>query len=123
MVKPIPIPEEAWTGICMDFWTGLPKEDGKEVVVYRLTKYGHFIPLSHPFSASTVAQVFLDHIYKLHGLPTSRITVWDPILTSLFWRELFSQLGVKLIFSTAYHPQSDGQTERLNQCIFTVHGY
>jgi hypothetical protein len=82
MVKPIP--EEAWTGICMDFWTGLPKEDAKEVVVYRLTKYGHFLPLSHPFSASTVAQP-RPHLQS--GLPTSRITVWDPILTSLFWRE------------------------------------
>jgi hypothetical protein len=73
--------------IGMDFITGLPKSKGKDiilVVVDRFTKYGHFIPLSHPFTAAEVAQVFIDNVYKLHGLPLNIITDRDPVFTSQF---------------------------------------
>lgn len=120
LLQPLPIPEEAWTSISMDFITGLPKSEGKEVimvVVDRFTKYSHFIPLSHPYRAADVAQSFLDHVYKLYGLPSSLITDRDPIFTSRFWKELMNKLNIRLNMSSAYHPQTDGQTERVNQCL------
>ncbi|KAJ4795033.1 polyprotein [Rhynchospora pubera] len=122
LLQPLPIPPEAWHSIGMDFITGLPKSEGKEVllvVVDRLTKHGHFIPLTHPYSTSTVTQVFLDNIYKLHGLPVTIVSDRDPIFTSKFWQEIMGKLGIKLNLSTAYHPQTDGQVERVNQCVET----
>lgn len=104
----------------MDFVEGLPKSRGKDsilVVVDRLTKYCHIITLTHPFSAQGVAQEFLNQVVKLHGVPQSIITDRDLIFISSFWLELFKVLGVKSKLSTFYHPQTDGQTERVNRCI------
>ncbi|KAJ4754640.1 polyprotein [Rhynchospora pubera] len=67
--------------------------------------------------ASSVAKAFIDHVYRLHGLPTSIVTDRDPIFTSNFWRAIMENLGIKLNMSTSYHPQTDGQTERVNQCL------
>jgi transposase InsO family protein len=120
LLQSILIPEGPWSVIAMDFVTGLPKSGGKDVlmvVVDKFTKYCHLITLSHPFKAMEVAQLFLDNIYKLHGLPAKIITDRDLLFTSSFWEELMKMLGIKLNFSTAYHPQTDGQTKRLNQCI------
>jgi len=106
----------------MDFIEGLPRSGSADcllVVVDRFSKYAHFIPLSHPFSAHQVAQAFFDIIYRLHGLPTHIISDRDKIFTSLFWRELFRLSHTTLAMSSAYHPQTDGQTERVNQCLET----
>jgi hypothetical protein len=89
------------------------------VVVDKFTKYGHFIPLKHPFSALSVAKLFIDHVYKLHGMPSVIISDRDRIFTSNLWKELFSLANVQLHMSSSYHPQSDGQTERVNQCMET----
>lgn len=75
------------------------------------------MPLKHPFNASKVAEVFLDNIYKLHGMPRLIISDRDPIFTSLFWKILVSKTGSQLNMSTTYHPETDGQTERVNQQI------
>jgi transposase InsO family protein len=75
--------------------------------------------ISHPYSAHLIALAFLNSVYKLHGLPTAIVSNRDPVFTSNFWQNLFKLAGVQLRLSSAYHPQSDGQTERVNQCLET----
>jgi hypothetical protein len=96
----------------MDFIVGLPKSGNKSVimvVVDHLSKYAHLCALQHPFIASIVDQIFKDHIFKLHGMPHSIVSYRDPTFTNNFWQELFKLQGTQLHFSTAYHPQTNGQ--------------
>jgi hypothetical protein len=87
------------------------------VVVDIYTKYAHFLPLKHPFIAQGVAKVVFDQVVKLHGMPKSVVSDRDRIFTSSFWKELFDLFDVKLARSSTYHPQTDGQSERVNQCL------
>lgn len=121
-LQPLPVPEHAWQMVSLDFIEGLPvssRFDCVMVVVDKFSKYAHFVALAHPFSAFDVAQAYLTNIYKLHGLPQSLISDRDRIFTSTLWTTLFKLADTQLRMSTAYHPQSDGQTERVNQCLET----
>ena len=83
----------------------------------RLTKYAHFMSLTHPYTALSVAQAFLDHVFKLHGLPTILFSDRDKVFLSKFWSDFFKLQRVELHLSTTYHPQSDGQTKAVNCCL------
>ena len=114
LLQPLATPSAAWQVISLDFVEGLPISHGFNcilVVVDLFSKYSHFVALKHPFSALSVAKIFMQHIYRLHGLPTALVSDHDRIFTSQLWRELFHLAGVDLRLSSAYHPQSDGQTE------------
>ena len=99
---------------------GLPQSGNYNallVVIDNFTKYGHFILIKHPFTALQVAQIFMNNVYKLHGLPKTIISDRNRVFTSTVWQQLFQLSDTKLMMSSSYHPQIDGQTERLNQCV------
>lgn len=120
LLQPLEVPSTVWTDIALDFVEALPKVNGKSViltVVDRFSKAAHFIPLAHPYTATSVARVFFAEIVRLHGIPSSVVSDRDPVFTSAFWRELFRLAGVKLQFTSAFHPQADGQSEATNKII------
>jgi ribonuclease HI len=122
LLEPLPVPTMSWQVISMDFVEGLPKSAGYNcvlVVVDLFSKYAHFLPLYHPFTAMSVAKAFHNSFYKLHGMPSSIISDRYKIFSSKLWKEMFKLADVNFSMSSAYHPQYDGQTERVNQCMET----
>jgi hypothetical protein len=106
-LQSLPIPLTIWRDISMDFIVGLPKSTNKYIImvfVDHISKYAHFYALQHPFTASNVAQCFMDHVFKLHGIPHYIVSNQDPPFTSNFWKELFRLQGTQLYLSTTYHP-------------------
>lgn len=119
-LRPLPVPERPWTDLSVDFVTGLEPSydsDAVMVVVDRLSKMRHFIPCKTTCSSKTAAHLFVDHVWKLHGLPTSIVSDRGPQFVSRFWRHLLRRLHVSPNLSTPFHPQTDGQTERLNAVL------
>jgi hypothetical protein len=120
LLLPLPVPLGVWTDVALDFVVALPRVHGKSViltVVDRFNKYCHFIPLAHPYSTETVAQAFFSDIVRLHGVPQSMVSDREPVFMPNFWRELMRLLGTKLHMTTAFHPQSDVQSEAANRVI------
>ena len=120
LLQPPPIPHQIWEDISMDFIEGLLKSRGRDiimVVVDRLSKYAHFLSLTHPFSAPQVVQVFLSKIIKLYDIPRSIVSDRDKVSLSRFWSKLFKLMGSDLRHSSAYHRLTDGQTEVLIEVL------
>lgn len=120
LLQPLSIPHRVWEDLSMDFIDGLPCSDKHTtimVVVDRLTKAAHLVPLSHPYTAKSVAAKFVEFVVKLHGIPKTIVSDRDPVFVSAFWKDLWRLSGTKLCMTSAYHPQSDGQTEVVNRCI------
>ncbi|KAL0536475.1 hypothetical protein IC582_025424 [Cucumis melo] len=121
LLQPLSIPEWKWENVSMDFITGLPRTlrgfTVIWVVVDRLTKSAHFVPGKSTYTASKWAQLYMSEIVRLHGVPVSIVSARDARFTSKFWKGLQTAMGTRLDFSTAFHPQTDGQTKRLNQVL------
>eukprot|EP00253_Pinus_taeda_P030817 PITA_30817 len=119
LLQPLPIPEWKWETISMDVIIGLPKTnkntDSIMVVVDKLSKEAHFILVQSTYRVVQIANIFMQTVFKLHGFPKMIILDRDVKFTSAFWKTLFVELETQLNFSIAYHPQIDGQTERVNQ--------
>ena len=119
-LEQLEVPYRPWSSISMDWIIELPESDGFTqiwVVVDRFTKMAHLIPLPTNTKATDLAKVFLKEIWKHHGLPTDIVSDRDAKITSHFWQALMDLLGVRTKLSTAFHPETDGQTERVNQTI------
>ncbi|WVZ70782.1 LOW QUALITY PROTEIN: hypothetical protein U9M48_019422 [Paspalum notatum var. saurae] len=121
LLQPLKILEWKWEEISMDFIVGLPRtQKGYNsiwVVVDRLTKVAHFISVNTTYSGARLAELYISRIVCLHGVPKRIISDRSSQFTSRFWEQLHDSLDSKLRFSTAYHPQTDGQTERTNQIL------
>ena len=121
LLQPLPIPDRPWSQVAVDFVTHLPITrngwDAITVWVDRLTKMTHLIPCKTTDGALEVARNFIAYIFVHHGLPQVIVSDRDPKFTSSYWREFMHYLGTQLSFSTAYHPQSDGQSERTIQTV------
>ena len=120
-IQLLPIPVWKWEKITLDFVTGLPRtqrqHDAIWVIVDRLTKSAHFLPINVEDSLEKLAQLYVDEIVRIHGVPVSIVSDRDPRFTSRFWPSLQAALGTCLHFSIAFHPQTDGQSKRTIQTL------
>jgi hypothetical protein len=120
-LQSLPIPTWKWEDISMDFIVGLPRTakgfDSIWVIIDRLTKIAHFLPVKVKYTVIAYAELYIAHILSLHGVPKTIVSDRGPQFVSIFWGELHKSLGTKLLHSSAYHPQTNGQTERVNQIL------
>ena len=121
LLQPLGIPEWKWEDVTMDFVVGLPKIVGQHdsvwVIVDRYTKSAHFLPVRTTYTVEQYAELYVKEIVRLHGAPRSIVSDRDPTFTSKFWESLQKAMETQLRFSTAYHPQTDGQSERTIQIL------
>ena len=119
LLNPLPIPQWKWDNITMDFVSGFPltqrKHNAVWVIVDKLTKSAHFLPVRLDYSMDRLAELYVSEIVRLHGIPLSIVSDRDPWFTLRFWKELQSTFGIILNFSTVFHPQIDGQSKRVIQ--------
>ena len=121
LLQPLPIPDQPWAQVSLDLITALPKSllgnDAIVVFIDKLTKMVHYVPTTTNVTAPQLATIFLRNVVRLHGFPESILSDRDPRFTAFFWRSFWEQMGSKLTMSAAYHPQTDGQTERANRTL------
>jgi hypothetical protein len=121
LLQPLKVPEWKWEEMGMDFIVGLPQtRDGYDsiwVIVDRLTKVAHFNPVKNTYTRAKLAELYMSKIVCLHGVPKKIVLDRGTQFTSHFWGKLHESMDTKLNFSSAYHPQTDGQTERTNQIL------
>ncbi|CAI7755711.1 unnamed protein product [Closterium sp. NIES-53] len=121
ILQPLPVPEQPWQVVSLDFITRLPSTSRGHgailVVIDKFSKMRHFILTNAMATAEATVHLFFDRIITIHGIPATLISGRDPKFTSKFWKELIGLLGTKLAMSSEYHPQTVGQTERLNQVV------
>ena len=124
LLQPLPVPERPWDSVSMDMVVKLPKtargHDSILVFVDRLTKYVHIVPTTEAMEAKGFARLFVQHVFANHGLPRTLISDRGTVWNNKFWRHVSKLLRVKHLMSTAYHPQTDGQTERTNRTLQDV---
>ena len=122
LLQPLPISSRPWADISMDFVTGLPVSKGKTTVltvVDRFSKMTHFIALPKLPSAKETAEVMMTHVFRIHGFPKDIVSDRGPQFVSRFWREFCRLIGATASLTSGYHPEANGQTERLNQQLLT----
>jgi transposase InsO family protein len=125
LLRPLPVPRRNWESISMDLIVGLPQcpgsgHDAVVVFVDRCSKMVHIAPTHTKATAEQLAEVFMNTVFRQHGMPQSIVSDRDVRFTSAFWRQLFELTGTRLNMSSAYHPQSDGQTERFNRVLIEM---
>jgi hypothetical protein len=125
LLHPIPLPQRRWQQVTMDFITGIPRTSNYQydmimVVVDRLSKYAHFVPCYTTNSASDIAWLFFHRIVSLHGVPEVIISDRDRKFDNEFWKKLLQLAGTEVRLTTAYHPEADGQTERVNRTLIEL---
>ncbi|KAE9355385.1 hypothetical protein PF008_g4082 [Phytophthora fragariae] len=123
-LRPLPVTANPWSSVSMDFVFGLPRDaqgrTGIPVFVDRFSKMLHLAPVTVTIPAAQSAAIFLDIVYRHHGLPTSTVSDRDPRFTAAWWTELFKLVGTRSKMSTASHPETDSQTERPNRVVEDV---
>ncbi|XP_060754879.1 serine hydrolase-like protein isoform X1 [Neoarius graeffei] len=118
LLQPLPVPMRPWSHVSLDFVTGLPPSEGNTVIltiVDRFSKMTHFVPLPKLPTAKETARVVLEHVFGVHGLPRDIVSDQGPQFSASFWKEFCHLLGATACLSSGFHPQSNGQTERMNQ--------
>ena len=124
LLQPLPIPNRPWESIAMDFIFGLPRtqtgNDGIWTIICRFSKHAHFIPVRKTIKPNHMAKIFMQNIFKYHGMPASIVSDRDPRMTSLFWKGLFENMDTTLKFSSSFHPQTDGQSEEANSTVLDL---
>ena len=117
LLNPLPIPQWKWDNITMDFVSSFPltqrKHDAVWIIMDRLPTFAHFLLVRLDYSMDRLAELYVSEIVRLHGIPLSIVSDRDPRFTSRFWKELQSAFGTRLNFSTAFHPQTNGQSKRV----------
>jgi hypothetical protein len=121
LLQSLPIPTWKWEDISMDFIVGLPRTakgfDSIWVIIDRLTKIAHFLPVKTSYPVLTYAQIYIARILSLHGIPKTIVSDRGPQFVSKFWEELHKAPGTMLLHTSAYDPQTSGQIERVNQIL------
>uniref|UniRef100_A0A146SAR5 Gypsy retrotransposon integrase-like protein 1 n=1 Tax=Fundulus heteroclitus TaxID=8078 RepID=A0A146SAR5_FUNHE len=122
LLRPLPVPSRPWSCLSMDFVTGLPSSEGNTVIltiVDRFSKMVHLVPLPKLPSAKEMGLILAREVFRLHGLPSDIVSDRGPQFVARYWREFCAMLGISVSLSSGFHPQTDGQTERINQEVET----